>query len=365
MDLLPSNSFQGRLPHAFIADYIHWYDNINDEVIFRSRQTPWSSDDRAWRLKHDKAAGTWRLVQGSTTLVNMISHSAQVLSRIFQSLEDAKHIHVVLNSITQVVDIELPRLKLCFFAGPKALEIHSHQYRGMVVDDNQNIGALVGLSNKLTLRGEHSPQERLVLIPGPKNFGNQPIQYKKVSSLHHVEVTIDKDTATRIYAYSLDNCLKRILSSGDIQSQLFLCYLFALTSHCLPDPMTMKTGTESALTILQSAAVRSFDLLTEKNVELLAQIGCLSPGRHFYPQHLKEMQQIAWDDNLPALSQHPDFRASVESILDQAMKMQLFYPEHNIFGMITDIKCKLSSGMYHCVLLNSNTVFMMSILSTT
>ena len=346
LDLLPSSSFQGRLPQAFISDYIHWYDNTTDQVIFRSRRTPWSSDAKDWRLKHDKTTGTWRLVQESNTLVDMASHSARVMSKIFQPLEDAKHIHVVLNSITKVIDIKLPRLKLGFFANPGAQELHSRQYRGMIVDGNQSIGTLVGLSSRLTLRGEHSPQERLVLIPVPKNFGYQSIRCKKNSPLQHIDVSIDRDSATRVYAYSLDSHLKRVLSSGDVQSQLFLCYLFAITSHCLPDPMTMRTGTESALTILQSAAVRSFDMLTEKNVELLAQIGGLSPKRSFYPLNERVMQQVSWDIDLPALSQHPGFRASVESILQEATKMELFHPDNGIFHSIAGMQRKISSGAY-------------------
>ncbi len=359
-ELLPSDLFEDRLPQAFTTDHIHWYDTVKNEVLFRSRKTPWVSGVKDWRLVHDRIDRSWRLVQESNTLINMTSPSARAFSKIFHPLDDTKHVHVVLNYETKVIDIELPRLQLVFFANLNSTTIHSRQYRGMIIDANQTIGTLVGLSSMLTLKEEISGHERMVLIPVPREFGSQSIRYQK-SNLHHVIVNINKDDVSRVYAYSLDNDLKRVLSSGDIQSQLFLCYLFALTSHCLLDPMTMRTGTESALTILQSAAVRSFDLITEKTVELLTQIGGLSPGRSFYPSHERVMQQITWDSNLPPLSQHPGFREGVEDILEHAKKMQAFYPEASVYDLIKESQHELSSGTsrhFRCIFLKRNSFYL-------
>ena len=279
----------------------------------------------------------------------MTSRTATVLSSIFQSLEDMENIHVVLNTETKVIDVEMPRLQLAFFFEENGKVIRSRQYRGMIVDGIQSIGALIGLSSKLTLISERSRNERVVLIPIPQGFGNQFIRYTKSNS-DHVDVSIDKDSATRVYAYTLDEDLKRISSPGDIQSQLFLCYLFALTSHCLPDPMTERTGTESALEILRSAAVQSFDLLTSKNLELLAEIGRLSPRRSFYPKDKKVMQTVIWNAELPTLSQHADFRSLVENVLEHAARMHSFYPGDGIFNSIADVRRKLSSSAYKFLL---------------
>jgi hypothetical protein len=56
----------------------------------------------------------------------------------------------------------------------------------------------------------------------------------------------------------------RLMDNGSLHSKLFLAYLHALTSFCLPDPLLQRTGTELALSILRSAAVRSFDRLTRR-----------------------------------------------------------------------------------------------------
>lgn len=68
-----------------------------------------------------------------------------------------------------------------------------------------------------------------------------------------------------------------------LQSKLHLCYLHALTSFCLPDPFTHRTGTEQALSILRSAGVRSFNRLEQDNVDTLHRIARLTAGRRCYP----------------------------------------------------------------------------------
>jgi hypothetical protein len=341
-DLVPSRVFRDWLPHAFVADFIHWYDHTTNEVVFRSRQSPWITDLDCWRLKHDTRTKDWRLVKGPNVLVSLNSASAKVLSKIVRSMEEAQHIHVVLNTTTAIVDVHLPRLQLGFFIDRNSDAIYSRQFRGMVIDSQQNIGTLTGLTSKLVLKREQS--ERTILIPVPRKFGVSSIRYAQTSSSGHVTVEISKDDATKVYAYNLDEVLGRITDSGDLEAKLLMSYLHALTSSCLPDPLTKVTGTEAALQILRSAAVHSFDLLTHRNVELLEQIAALSTRRSFYPKHEKVMQQVLWKNSLPALSQHPQFRTSVDRIFDHASKMQVFYPGHDVFTVIQDARKRLSSG---------------------
>jgi hypothetical protein len=343
LDLIPSRVFQDRLPHAFVADFIHWYDHTTNQVVFRPRQSPWITDLDCWRLKHDTRTKDWRLVKGPNVLVSMNSTSSRVLSKIVRSMEEAQHIHVVLNTTTEIVDVHLPRLQLGFFIDRNSGTMYSRQFRGMIIDSQQDIGTLTGLTSKLVLKKEQS--ERTVLIPVPRKFGVSSIRYTKPSNSAHVTVEISKDDTTKVYAYNLDKVLGRITDSGDLESKLLMSYLHALTSSCLPDPITKVTGTEAALQILQSAAVRSFSLLTRRNVELLEQIAALSTRRAFYPEHEKVMQQVVWNNSLPALSQHPQFRTSVYRIFDYASKMQVFYPGHDIFTVIQDTRKRLSSGM--------------------
>ncbi|KAH8701227.1 hypothetical protein GQ44DRAFT_64496 [Phaeosphaeriaceae sp. PMI808] len=212
----------------------------------------------------------------------------------------------------------------------------------MIVDIDQNIGSLIGLASKLVLKQGQS--QRMILVPVPQKFGRTSIMYAKTSNAHHVTVNVNKEEATKVYAYTIDEVLGRIVDSGDLQSKLLIAYLHAITSTCLPDPLTRMTGTEASLQILQSAAVRSFDLLTPQNVDLLGQIASLSTKRVFYPSHEKVMQKVTWDSALPSLSQHAYFRRYVSDIFDHATKMQLFSPGNGVFRLIANTRRQLDTN---------------------
>lgn len=267
-------------------------------------------------------------MKGVSCLVDIFSKTSRTLSKIFGALEDSEHIHILLDSNTLSLHVQLPRLQLDFHVDHNDDRVQSRQYRGMIVDTDQTTGALIGLQSKLVLRPSNTAEDRLVLIPVPRGYGPENIARAWVSDQHHVSVQISKNDAHKVFAYSLDTTLGRILESGDMQRRLFLAFLHGATSHCLPDPLTGYTGTESALSILQSAAVRSFEYLTEDNVELLQQIADLSPVRIFYPAHLMDMESISFDNSLPALSQHPQLCTYVREIVQQALTMRLFYPEN-------------------------------------
>jgi hypothetical protein len=326
LDLLPSRAFEDRLPQSFVAHHVHWYDHDRDEVVFCPREDPWSPSKAEWRLIREGTA--WRLAKDKGVLANIASTTARTISKMFSALEDLQHIHTVFDTETLSIHISLPRLQLDFQIEHRSDRIKSRQYRGMVVDSNQTMGTLVGLTSKLVLSPSSTVEDRMVLIPIPRTFSSRAITRTQVLSQHHVSVSINKDEFHKVFAYSLDTVLGRVLESGDVQRRLFLAFLHAITSHCLPDPLTGYTGTESALHILQSASVRSFEFLTADNVKLLYEIVALSPSRSFYPRNLMEMQQVDWDPTLPSLAQHPRLRVYAEDIVRQARTMQQFYPDH-------------------------------------
>jgi hypothetical protein len=312
------------LPTAFIGEYIHWYDHRRDEVAFRPHKEPWSFAGAMWKLV--RKGSKWRLVNGTDVLVNIASHTARTLSKIFDPIETTHHIHITVCMVSFNLDVQLPRLQLDFSLRHQDIELESRQYRGMIVDPDQTFGTLVGLTSRLVLKSAKSAHDRLVLVPVPHTFGTSTISHSKTSG-QHVVVKIAKDKAYKIFAYSLDTTLGRVLANGEIQQSLFLALLHALTSHCLPDLLTGYTGTELSLKILRSAAVRSFEFLTPANVDLLHRLSALSPLRCFYPANVMEMQQVDWNLSLPSLSQHPEFRTCSEDIIRQAQTMELFYSD--------------------------------------
>ncbi|KAJ5059156.1 hypothetical protein J3E72DRAFT_230989 [Bipolaris maydis] len=342
LDLVPSRVLQKQLPDAFLTSYIHWYDHKRKEVIFRRRDSPWESAPEEWRLARNVHNSAWRLIKGSEILISLGSQSEKILSKTLRSLEEGRHIHAKLDTTTQMINIELPRLQLGFYIKQGASPIYSCQYRDMSIDGDQSIGTLVGLVSKLVLKHEHTA-ERLVLIPAPNTFDASSIIYSSdYRSGHHPIVSICKGNVHKVYAYTIDTDLGRLLDTSEIQSRLFLGYLHGITSGCLPDPLTHRTGTESSVEILGSAAVCSFDVLTPANLELLCHIAGLSAKRQWYPENLKVMQQVEWDERLPSLSQHVFFRMMVSNLLNQAAKMRLFHPDNAVFSLIENAQQKLA-----------------------
>jgi hypothetical protein len=294
-------------------------------VLFRPRYAPWSSDCVQWRLVREGSA--WQLVNGNTVLMSRFGPTSIVMSKVFSPLDSRFYIHTIFNTSSRSISISLPRLYLDFFIDRDDNRIQSCQYCDMFVDTNQNIGVLVGLKSKMVLKSKNSSENRIVLVPVPRNYGPSTISCAEIPGNRYVSVKIDRNDACGVYAYSLDTTLDRVLSDGDVQRKLYLVLLHALTSHCLPDLLTGQTGTESALQALQSASVRSFEYLTTSNVGLLRCIASLAPVRAYYPSDLQVMQQVTWNSELPVLSQHPQLRAHCKSLINQGEEMGLFYPD--------------------------------------
>jgi len=107
-------------------------------------------------------------------------------------------------------------------------------------------------------------------------------------------VFIKAGTARHVnwHEYTIDTDLGRLTGNVSLHSKLYQCYLHALTSHCLPDPLLGHTGTEESLNMLQSAAFPSFQRLGNDDAMLMNLIGKLTPGRAYYPPHLKSMVTV-------------------------------------------------------------------------
>lgn len=314
--LLPSRVFDGCLPRAFVADHVHWLDHGSGMVRLAPRSRPWSWTDSDWRLVSDGAA--WRLIKPDRAVVALRSPSAQTIAHILSPLEDGPRIHTSVHLATGRVEVALPRLRLDFdLVRPDGCDavLRSRQYPQMIVDDDQDIGTLHGLTTKLVLRDDHG--SRRVLVP------DGPTRHQRHHA--HVQVSVARGMA-RVHAYAVDSALGRLVGSGTLQSMLVLCRLHALTSACLPDPLTGLTGTEQALALLSSAALRSFDQLDAPAAEVLRSMAALTPRRAFYPDHLREMQSVRWDPELSSLSQHGRFYLEVETFLAHTTRAGLMQP---------------------------------------
>lgn len=315
VEVLPLAIFKTELPTSFVEGCVHWYDPEKKEVEFCDLDNPWGLNDVAhWRLQ--KVGTEWRLRKGGLSLLSLSTQTAQELSRPFTTLEHGDHIHVLFKHTEGVVEVSLPRLQLDFQLQLGDVRIVSRQYRGMALALVQSTGTLFGLSSKLVLE-PGDIQDRIVLIP------EGTVEYRKAAD--HVAISVTPGTGKRVHAYTLDTILGSLRDNGSLQSRLYLCYLHALTSHCLPDPLCGRTGTEMALDILRSGATRSFTKLAPENISLLEKISKLTPKRSYYPKNERVMQTVQFDQKLRSFAQHPLFYTLVGEIFEQARRSKMFF----------------------------------------
>ena len=324
-ETVPARVLRRQFPDFFINEFVHWYNHSNGTIELRPVNRPWErSAEPNWTLIKCKTNSTWRLMKDGDAVFGSTSRSATVIADILSPFSDAYHIHVVLQSSGKSVEVDIPSIQLGFLLDLGVSSLHSREYRGMMVDADQSLDTLVGFSNKLVLKSEGT-KNRLVLLP------EGLVTYQ--DSGGHVRVTVEKSSITKVHAVQEDRQLGRLVDDDSLPVQLFVAYLHALTSFCLPDPLTCKTGTEQALTILNSAAVRSVDQLPPTTVDILSRIGCLTPGRTFYPANEHVMQTVSWDSRLSFLSQHSGFFVAVTSIFQQEELQSTVYRPESIFQL--------------------------------
>ncbi|KAL8375542.1 hypothetical protein RB599_002029 [Gaeumannomyces hyphopodioides] len=331
--IVPADCFAGLLPSSFVDEYTHWY-TAKDIVEFRPIQSSWQQDEGAlrdgWTLFRGHT-GTWQLRKGSRLLISRHSKTDMAIAAALHPIEDLEHLHVCLDK-TQVpfdgLDIEIPRLRLQFSLQPGSNRLESRQFRGMWIDPTpKSFGALMGLRSKLVLVNRHG--SRMLLVPdGEVTWARVGKAAGNPEDSGHVSVHVTKGTSSACRAYQIDSELGRLVDDGSFRGRIYLAYLHALTSYPIPDPLTAHTGTEQALSILRSAAVRSLFLPSEPDLKLLVLISRLTPIRTFYPEHLKDMQRVEWLKGLGFLSQHSQLRLSVKALLEQAdLQAELYSPD--------------------------------------
>jgi hypothetical protein len=268
------------------------------------------------KRSHDNAEPPTRLIDVRSTTFN-------VVSRLVSSLESPEHI-IIMNT-AQMLEVSLPRLRLSFFVNTDG-ELECRSIPGFIIDQSQSCGTLFGLRNKLVLCPTHTISKsegpsrpnlssRRVIIP------QGDISFRTTGDFADVLINTDTQKHVRWHDYRIDVDLGCLTSNQSLESRLYQCYLHALTSHCLPDPLLGSTGTEEALQLLRSAACRSFQRLDIHEVNLLQSIRDLSPHREFSRQSTIKTK---WND-LPALAQHHDFALIACSLLDQAYALEAFF----------------------------------------
>ncbi|KAL4069248.1 hypothetical protein J3A83DRAFT_4095931 [Scleroderma citrinum] len=324
LQLIPPHKLATDLPRVLVEKHVHWL-NISTRLIeIRPLVNLWQSSNDNWCIQF--APGDHSMIKGRSKLIDIRSPTWETLSKLLKPLQYPQDLVVTLDLQSSTVSVDLPRYGLSFFINGDGV-LESRHPRGMVYDKDQSIGTLFGLVNKLVLRPKHNFAEglvqRQVLIP------EGSISYGK--SRHHVKVTVDTDgpaDQTILHqTFRIDTDLGRLVGNSGLASNLYRAYLHALCSNpCSVDPLTRHTGTEEALNILRSAAVRSFLKVDHRAAKLLERIASLTTERKWYPSHLRCMQAVHWAP-LPPASQHHSLYLSCESIKKIHQTLRVFHED--------------------------------------
>ena len=319
-ETIPSRLFQGKLPQEFVDTYVHWYKYGEDVIEFRPVGDPWNQTPTATWILRREGRSSWKLSKDGHNVIGSDSNIASAISEILSPVATGPRIHCILEPTKDSIEIDIPKIELGFKLDVRKSNVvlHSRDYPGMAIDEDQSLDTLVGFSTKLMLKHTTSGARSVLLPEGPVTAKPSP---------NHVHVWVDTDAIVKVHPFGVDTCLGRLVDNGSLQGKLFLAQAHALTAYCLPDLLTGKTGTEQALTILDSAATRSFDQLSKQNIAILEAIARLAPARSYYPKHEKVMQTVSWSSRLSFIAQHNDFYHVVLSIFEQAGRSTIFYPD--------------------------------------
>ena len=256
LQLIPRSTLVGDFPTHLIDEYVHWLDLETRELEFRPAGSPWTPAPSNWRFfipTHTHPRAVLRKPSGvssSIELIDIRSKTFDMVSSLLSPLELPGYI--IMTHASHSLEVTLPCLHLSFFVNSR-WELECRSIPGYIVDKNQSCGTIFGLRNKLILcprpnDSEKSLLPRRVIIPqGTVSFGLN-------GNFTAVFITTNVKQGVPWHEYTIDTDLGCIKSNGSLNSRLYLCYLHALTSHCLPDPLLGHTGTEEALYMLRSAA---------------------------------------------------------------------------------------------------------------
>ena len=296
------------LPLPLINDCVHWLDLAGQIVEIRPYGTMWISKLSDWKINLQNSKAYRR----SSLLVDPRSQTFNRIAMLIEPFEDRRKM-IVYQPEKSNLSLQMPHLELAFRVNREGL-LESQQLRA-VIDSDQDAGTLYGLSSSLVLRDIAVPEDRSIIVAmGPERieaFGA------------HVRIRI---THTGYYArFFINKILRRLECASEPRLIYFKAYCHAVTANILPDPLTGRTGTDEAIHCLQAGNAQPWAPIDEESYRILSKIAELGPRRVYYPETLKVLQKVVWDEVLTPAVQHEVFRPVVRDIIHQCRLLHRFH----------------------------------------
>ncbi|KAI0393574.1 hypothetical protein F5Y17DRAFT_466837 [Xylariaceae sp. FL0594] len=318
LEFIPPKLFTGDrsfdLPGELVEHCGHWLNltTCNLEIRRASPSTPgfWRTRQRDWLVNIPIRCAS-RGEYGSK-LVDPGSQIFQQIAEIFHDFESPQRLTVFQPpKENSRLTVELKHLDLHFTVNSKQL-LQCRQLEAEI-DPDQDAGTWYGLSSKIVMRNVVT-LERSVIVPLGKPMSTR--------AGAHVEVRI---TSSGDYGrYRIDDVLGRLCCSPEPRLVYTKALYHALTSFCLPDPLTGRTGSSEAVRILSSGAARPWTAISEHPNTVLKYFDGLIPRREYYPPGAQRLQRVVWNPKLTPWMQCDGYLSLTAAIRSSSNDLRVF-----------------------------------------
>lgn len=298
------------LPMPLINDCVHWLDLGSQVLEVRPYASMWQDKYSNWRIDLYSNVALRR----SSLLVDPRSSIFNRVATLIEPFEQRGNM-TVFQPEKGNLTLHLPALELQFRVNREGL-LESPQLRA-AVDLDQDAGTLYGLRSCLVLRDCVVSEDRSIIVAmGPANLTSKSVS-------NHVNVQINH---TGYYArFFINKELGRLECAAEPRLVYFKAYCHAVTAFVLPDPLTGRTGTDEAIHCLQAANAQPWAPIDGESYRILSSIAKLTPQRLYYPEKLKALQKVVWDEALMPTVQHDLFRSTAREIVHQCWLLHRFH----------------------------------------
>lgn len=311
----PSDAWNFDLPMSLLDACAHWLNLDTGMLEVRRHPSVWNRKRKDWIIDVFNRQAT----RGEkVNLVDPQSSEFKQIAKVFEHFEVPQKLTVFQSRLQQAtLSVELRHLDLEFRVNRIGL-LFCKQLKANI-DIDQDAGTWYGLASKIVLRDAVDRNKRSIIIPNGKLSWSQ--QY---SGIH---VSSFLDASGGYFRFDIDQTLGRLSSQPEplLLYRKALCH--AVTSFCLPDPLTGITGTEEALRILQSGAAQPWSPSSFPNLQELAS---LLPQRQYYPPTVQRLQRVKWNASLTTTIQSDQLEALIRMIEEKASRLAEFSQTTNV-----------------------------------
>lgn len=306
------------LPMSLVDSCYHWLNLDTGILEIRRHPSIWWSRTRDWKLNFSQRTAhrgeNVRLVDPRSAVFQQVAH-------VFQHFEMPQKL-TVFQPVAQRgrLSVELRHLDLEFYVNDRGL-LDCRQLKASL-DLDQDAGTWYGLTSKIVLRDMQDEKKRSIIVPNGK------LTWARHHSGVHVS-SFSKDS-DGYFRFDIDETLGRLSAPAEPLVLYKKALYHAVTSFCLPDPLTGVTGTEEAIRILKSAAAQPWSPDCSPNLQ---EIISLLPQRDYYPAKLKRLQRVKWNELLTVTIQSDQLEGLVRKIEEKATKLIKFSQVKDIHPM--------------------------------